>query len=88
MRLLLLTGLILLSLLGAALADSGRWDEAIQTYRDAIRLDPTHANTHANLGMTLLRRGRHEEAKRSLRRALEIEPGHTSARRALRDVRP
>ena len=74
--------------LGAALADSGRWDEAIQTYREAIRLDPTHANTHANLGMTLLRRGRHEEAKRSLRRALEIEPGHTSARRALRDVRP
>jgi Tfp pilus assembly protein PilF len=58
-----------------ALAEAGRWDEAIAGYRRALML-PTltvpHA-AHQNLGFALFALKRYREAEQSLRFALSIE---------------
>lgn len=60
---------------GTALAEAGRWDEAIAGYRRALML-PTltvpHA-AHQNLGFALFALKRYREAEQSLRFALSIE---------------
>lgn len=60
---------------GTALAESGRWEDAIAAYRRALSL-PTltvpHA-AHQNLGFALFALRRYREAEQSLRFALSIE---------------
>ena len=43
--------------LATVLKSQGRLDEAIGSFRAAIRADPAYAKAHANLGMALLARG-------------------------------
>ena len=43
--------------LGVALARLGRPDEAVQSYREAVRLRPGYAEAHSNLGIALERGG-------------------------------
>ncbi|MFN0006555.1 MAG: tetratricopeptide repeat protein [Planctomycetota bacterium] len=61
-------------LLGTALADQGRLDEALSEYRQAILLAPRNANYHTNMGIVLAMQGRLEEALESYRAALSFEP--------------
>ena len=60
---------------GTALAEAGRWEEAVAGYRRALSL-PTltvpHA-AHQNLGFALFALKRYREAEQSLRFALSIE---------------
>ena len=60
---------------GTALAEAGKWDEAVAEYRRALML-PTltvpHA-AHQNLGFALFVLKRYREAEQSLRFALSIE---------------
>lgn len=60
--------------LGAALKNLGRHDEALQPMRQAVALAPRDAEAHNNLGAVLHDLGRMEEAEASYRRALEITP--------------
>ncbi|NJL57343.1 tetratricopeptide repeat protein [bacterium] len=60
--------------LGLALAEQGKWDEAVTSYRRAIELDPNFAPAHSNLGNILRQQGKLEEAASHYRRAIEIEP--------------
>jgi len=60
--------------LANALRDTGRIDEAIGHYRQAITLDPHLAEAHLNVGILLKDQGRLEEAKESFKRALLARP--------------
>ena len=52
----------------------GRVDEAIPHLQEALRLDPSHAEAHSNLGVALARRGRVVEAIDHYREALRLDP--------------
>ncbi len=51
-------------------------DAAVQEFRTAIRLDPTYAWAHGNLGGTLRLRGDLDEAVAELRESIRLDPEH------------
>ena len=61
-------------LLGEALEDEGRRNEAIDEYRIAIRLRPTEPSGYVRLGRALAESGRFDDARQQLVRAMEIDP--------------
>jgi tetratricopeptide (TPR) repeat protein len=65
--------------LGNALADQGRFEEAISHYREAIRLKGDYAEPHYNLGNALASEGRHDEAISHYRDALRLKPSYVEA---------
>ena len=70
-------------LLGEALQDAGRRDEAVEQYKVGIRLRPTELTGYVKLGLCLAEMGRLDEARRSLREAVALDPHNGPARRAL-----
>ena len=56
--------------LGIALSEQGRLDEAIDEFREAIRLKKDFAPAHNNLGIALGGKGRLDEAIDEFREAL------------------
>lgn len=48
----------------------------IESFRQAVRIDPTYVPALVNLGITLYQEGRHDEAAQALVRALTIDPNH------------
>src|SRR5262249_10222769 len=71
------------NLLGIGLAASGRVDEGITEFRQAMRLEPDSAPTHWHLGAALAYSGAREEAIEQLRRAVQLDPDNTLARHDL-----
>lgn len=73
--------------LGKALSEMGRDAEAVDRYREAVRLMPWVAETHDNLGNVLTRLGRPEEALPEYYEALRLKPdfakGHVNLGTAL-----
>ena len=61
-------------LLGNALHMQGRYADAERAFHDALRLDPNHAITHANLAGTLYAQNRFDDAWPIAERAAEL--GH------------
>ncbi len=59
---------------GNQLYNSGKFSEALASYRRALEIDPKKASAHCNIGVALRKLGRSEEAIASYRRALEIDP--------------
>lgn len=57
--------------------------EAIDCYREALRLNPRHAIALDNLGVALFRLGRYGEAEEQLRQAIQIKPNYANAHRNL-----
>ena len=62
-------------LLADALHRQRRHEEAIQTYRDVLKIDPDYVPAHAGIGYALLQLKRYEEAVESLARAISLQPG-------------
>jgi tetratricopeptide (TPR) repeat protein len=60
---------------GATAMHDGRTGEAEAAFRDAVRLGPTLAMAHLDLGLVLGREGKFEEAIASLSEALRLDPG-------------
>ena len=58
--------------------NTGRVDEAIALYRQAIALDPLNSDFHATLADQLYGLGRYEEAKTELTKAEELNSQHAS----------
>ena len=54
-------------------------DEAIRAYRQAVSLDPEHADAHVNLGRLLHERGDAAAAARHYTRAASLCPGDATA---------
>lgn len=59
---------------GIALADEGRFDEAVQQFRRALQLDPNNAPAWQNLGIVALRVNDARAAQENLSRALKLNP--------------
>src|SRR5206468_3292486 len=66
--------------LGYALALQHRRDEAIASFREALRIDPAHAEAHNNLAAMLQLAGRVTEALEHYRRAVALRPDNVEAR--------
>ena len=66
-------------LIGNALAEPDRLDEAIAWYHKAIELDPKHVKAHNALGNRLSSLGKLDEAIAWYRKAIEIDPKYAWA---------
>ena len=60
---------------GATAMHDGRTQEAEAAFREAVRLGPTVAMAHLDLGLVLGREGKYAEAIASLNEALRLDPG-------------
>ena len=60
--------------MGNALSDLGRNDEAVEAYRHALAFDDDDPWSMNNLALVLIRQGRYEEALPPLARATELSP--------------
>jgi len=65
--------------LAVALAGEGKPDEAIEHYRQAVRLYPDYVQAHNNLAVLLEERGRPDEAIRHYQEALRVDPNVVEA---------
>jgi protein O-mannosyl-transferase len=70
-------------LLGEALQEAGRRDDAIAEYKTAIQLRPKDPTGHVKLAAVLVTMGRTEEARQEFSRVLELDPRNAAALRAL-----
>jgi tetratricopeptide (TPR) repeat protein len=60
-------------------ADRETWGEAAEAYQRALALDPSHADSHCNLGSIYYNQGRRAQAGACFERALEADPRHVEA---------
>ena len=65
------------SYLGQALYGQGRYAEALDAARVAVKQHPDDVLAHVSLGVVLNELGRFEEAETHLRRAIALDPNHT-----------
>ena len=72
--------------LGSVLSEQGRFDEALVSFQQALRLNPGSAETHYNLGLALQAHGNIDEAIIHYRQALLIRPNYLVAHRNLGNV--
>jgi predicted O-linked N-acetylglucosamine transferase (SPINDLY family) len=64
---------------GMALLDLMRNDEAIASFREALKLKPDFAEAHYKLGVALTEQGRRQEAVDAYRSALALKPDYAEA---------
>ncbi len=69
--------------LAGTLEDTGDVAGALESYHQAIRLDPTHAWTRIRLGFLLVNRRDPGEAAQSFREAIRLDPTISNAHRGL-----
>ena len=65
--------------LGTVFADKGRFEEAIEYYRKAIRIHPNNAEAQYGLGLVFAAQGRLDEAIENYRKAIQINPDYCNA---------
>jgi Flp pilus assembly protein TadD len=70
--------------LGYALAWSGKRDEAVQTLREAIQVDPDDWRAYYSLGYVYVGLGRHSEARTTWTKVLELLPNFPEVEQYLR----
>jgi tetratricopeptide (TPR) repeat protein len=64
---------------GVALHDSGKYEQAIAKYNDAIKTDPAYSSAYYELGYTLYTTGKAAEAIPYLEKTLKIDPTSAGA---------
>jgi predicted O-linked N-acetylglucosamine transferase (SPINDLY family) len=75
-----------LHLLGLLAGQARRWDEAIASYQEALRLRPDFAEVHNSLGRLLFEQGRPAEALPSFQEAVHLCPDFPEAHANLGDA--
>jgi Flp pilus assembly protein TadD len=65
--------------LGNAYFESGKYKEAIESYKQAIRINPDLAEAHYNLGVAYSKSGMNKEAIESYKQAIRINPDYAEA---------
>ncbi len=71
--------LTLTSALGLALAGLRRWADALDAFREAVRLNPADAGALYNMGFMLDLLGRHEEALAAYSSVVRLKPDYADA---------
>jgi predicted O-linked N-acetylglucosamine transferase (SPINDLY family) len=64
---------------GLTFAQRGRFEEAVASFQEALRLQPASATAHNNLGNVFVELGRLDDAVSSFRQALRYKPDFVSA---------
>ena len=64
---------------GCSHSNLGRYQEAIEAFKQAIRIKPDHVKAYLNLGIAYADNGQHEEAIISYKNAIRIKPDYTDA---------
>lgn len=72
--------------IGRILARTGRPDEALEHFQEAVALNADQPEAHFNLGISLRRHDRPEDAAAEFARAVELDPDFIVARRQLGQV--
>jgi Flp pilus assembly protein TadD len=62
---------------------AGRLKDAEEALLTAIKLEPSNADYHANLGLIYLKAGARKRARGSFEKALRIDPGNEKAKKGL-----
>ncbi|MFZ3137817.1 MAG: tetratricopeptide repeat protein [Thermodesulfovibrionales bacterium] len=65
--------------LGVAYSNSGRYKEAIEAFKQVIRINPDYAEAHYNLGVTYGKSGMDKEAIEAYKQAIRIDPDFANA---------
>ncbi len=65
--------------IGNAYYKSEKYQEAIESYKQALRIDPNDIEAHNNLGATYGNSGKYEEAIESFKQAIRIDPDYAEA---------
>jgi len=60
--------------LGLALADDGRFAEALEIFRDQLRSNSSSVDAHNNIGLTLAKSGLVDEAVDHFQQAIKLDP--------------
>jgi tetratricopeptide (TPR) repeat protein len=71
---------------GAAFAQTGKIEEAIGHFEQALRINPDYAEAHYNLGSVLSQEGRVSDALGHFEQALRIKPDYAEAHNNLGNV--
>jgi protein O-mannosyl-transferase len=74
---------IALNLIGISMEKEKRLDEAIECYRESVRMKPTHADAQFNLGNALVARGQYGEAIAAFEATLRLVPWYYETRNNL-----
>ena len=61
---------------GIAVAQRGLWREAIYRWERAVKLDPSYAAAHNNLGIAYEHEGELDKARAAYEKAIELEPNN------------
>tara|TARA_Y100000031_G_scaffold80673_1_gene89018 strand:- start:625 stop:876 length:252 start_codon:yes stop_codon:yes gene_type:complete len=73
--------------LGLAYGKSGKYEEAIESYTQAIEIDPDNAEAHWGLGAAYGKTGMTEKAIKSYKQALRIDPDATFGKRVFNKLK-
>jgi len=58
---------------GLRLSREGKWKEALQAYKESLRVDPANAQAYLNLGFVYYELGYDTEAQQSFERASQLQ---------------
>jgi tetratricopeptide (TPR) repeat protein len=64
-------------------SNSGKYEEAIESYKQAIKLNPDDAYAHTRLGVAYRKSGMYEDAIESYKQAIRINPDDADAHQSL-----
>jgi len=64
---------------GVAYYELGRYSEAVESFKQAIRINPDYAEAHYNLGVAYYKLGRYSEAVEAYKQAIRINPDYAEA---------
>lgn len=71
---------------GYAYYRMGKYNEAVDAYNNAVRIDPTYLKGWINKGNALMKAGRAGEAVDAYNKALEIDPGNSDATAGIKEA--
>lgn len=71
--------IILLNLLGAANAGLHRYNDAIESYKKAVKINPSYAEAHNNLSSALIEKNDLVSAIESCNHAISVKPDYAEA---------
>ena len=71
---------------GFCYLDYDFYDEAVEAFKQAIRIDPNDATTYTSLGLSYNQLGRRNEAIEAYKQAIRIKPDYASAYSEIGDI--